>query len=832
MVPVLRDLTVLDLSRGIAGPMTAMLLADQGARVLKIEPPGGDPTRTLSGSRVWHRGKESVVLDLCAGEGSADLHRLWQLVQRADVLIESAEPGASEHPDLTYARACQHNPRLVYCTITAYGGLARHAGRPALDALVAARTGLQWEKRGWPGGSIERVNGVEPFLVDLPVPPEEMEGPPRPGPLYSSVPWPSVGAFHLASMGIAAALHAREQTGRGCCVSTSLLQGALVNGTFTWQRVAHPERPGYRMWVTDPRVPHGFFRTEDERWVHHWTPQPGFVLNAIHEGRLAPDVSGRALKFDGSRVGMDPSELLVLRELMPAMREAFSHFSADEWVTAAAAAGVSVQPIRSTEEAFADPLFLEDGCVVEVKDPSAGLIRHVGLSIHMAATPGCVRGPAPLVGEHTDSVLSELMADVPEAPVAALGDRTARALPLDGITVLDLGLAVAGPFGTQMLADFGANVIKVNQPSDQIWMNTYMGMSCNRGKRSVSLNLKTARGLEAFHKLVARADVVHTNMRYDAAEHLGVDYESLRVINPALVYCHTRGFENGPRMLLPGHDQSASALTGVAWEEGGVGAGGKPIWPNISLGDLGNGMLSATGVLHALFHRDRTGEGQLVTTSIVYAHLLNNSTRWVDAEGHSGAGQPHLDALAFGVSALERLYPCAEGWLCIAAGGHWPAFAAALGRPDLAVDPRFTTNDERTTHDAELVALLEPLLASRTAEEWEEELTRAGVPAEVSSETFGLDLFDDAELAARGWISSVDQPLVGTFEAPGDLVSFSGHASVDRLPPLVVGSHTREILASLGYDSSEIDELITDGVATEAQRAVDPASTVIVKPVT
>ena len=694
--------------------MTGMLLADQGARVLKIEPPGGDPTRALSGSRVWHRGKESIVLDLRAGEGSADMERLWQLVQRADVVIESAEPGASDHPDLTYDRARRHNPRLVYCAITAYGGLPRHAGRPSHDALVAARTGLQWEKRGWPGGSIERVNGVAPFLPDLPVTPEEMEGPPRPGPLYSSVPWPSVSAFHLASMGIGAALHARERTGQGCCVTTSLLQGALVNGTFTWQRVAQPERPGYRMWVTDPRVPHGFFRTGDDRWIHHWTPQPGFVLNAIHEGTLEPNVSGRTLKFDGSRVGMDPSELLVLRELAPAMQEAFGQFSSDEWAAAAAAAGVSVQPIRSTEEAFADPLFLEDGCVAEVKDPDAGpdpargAVDPHGRHAGMRAGPGSPgrRGHRPDSGRPAPRGAGGRRHPGADGGGGAGGDHT-RAATGRG-PVLDLGLAVAGPFGTQMLADFGADVIKVNQPSDQIWMNTYMGMSCNRGKRSVSLNLKTDRGMEAFRALVAGADVVHTNMRYDAVEHLGVDYESLRRINPRLIYCHTRGFENGPRMLLPGHDQSGSALTGVAWEEGGVGAGGKPIWPNISLGDLGNGMLSATAVLHALLHRDRTGEGQLVTTSIVYAHLLNNSTRWVDAEGRSGSGQPHLDALALGVSALERLYPCAEGWICIAADGHWPALAGLLGPPDLTSDPRFATAGERRAHDPELAAILEP----------------------------------------------------------------------------------------------------------------------------
>ena len=121
------------------------------------------------------------MLDLRAGEGSADMERLWQLVQRADVVIESAEPGAPDHPDLTYARARRHNPRLVYCTITAYGGVPRHAGRPSQDSLVAARTGLQWEKRGWPGGSIERVNGVAPVPARLPGDTRGDGGPAAPG---------------------------------------------------------------------------------------------------------------------------------------------------------------------------------------------------------------------------------------------------------------------------------------------------------------------------------------------------------------------------------------------------------------------------------------------------------------------------------------------------------------------------------------------------------------------------------------------------------------------------------------------------------------------------
>ncbi len=169
--------------------MTAMLMADQGARVIKIEPPGGDPTRRLRGARVWNRGKESVVLDLTSPEGAA---RGWSLVDRADVLIETAGAASMSGLGFDFDAVHRRNPRLVFCSITGYGDVARHADRCAYDALVAARTGLQWEKRGWPGGSIERVNRIEPFLADCDVPVAEMEGPPRAGPLFSAVPWPSL----------------------------------------------------------------------------------------------------------------------------------------------------------------------------------------------------------------------------------------------------------------------------------------------------------------------------------------------------------------------------------------------------------------------------------------------------------------------------------------------------------------------------------------------------------------------------------------------------------------------------------------------------------------
>ena len=223
-------------------------------------------------------------------------------------------------------------------------------------------------------------------------------------------------------------------------------------------------------------------------------------------------------------------------------------------------------------------------------------------------------------------------------------------------------------------------------------------------------------------------------------------------------------------------------------------------------------------MLHALFHRDRTGQGQLVTTSIVYAHLLNNSTHWADAEGRLGADQPHLDALALGVSALERL-------LLLRKGVDLPCRRATLAGADRRRRSPGPGHGSPLHHTARRTQgprgwswrqFSNPSSPPRTATEWDEALTGAGIPAEISSETFSLELFDDPELSSRGWTSRVDQALVGTFEAPGDLRPLSpASTGSNRLPPLVVGSHTREILASLGYDGPTVDDLIRVGVATE-----------------
>ena len=813
---VLDGVTVLDMSWGISGPATAMLLGDAGADVIKIERPGGDPFRALlSGYRVWQRNKRSVELDL---RDPADHETFLALVDRADVVIESFAPGVSARLGVDHETLRARNPRLVHCSITGYGLDGTHASRPAYDALVSARTGHMWEGRGTVGGTIARLAGVEGIMPGVEAPPGCWVGAERPGPLMPGVPWASMATMYLATLAINAALRVRGITGRGQQVHTSLLQGAICSTLGAWQRVEHPDAENFQTWITDPRAPRGFFKTSDDRWTHHWVPLPGFVFG-VSQGEKLDWTDAESPRRSSTRIGLHPEEMLVLHELIPMMQECVGRFPASEWERVAAQVGVPVQTVRSPEEALLDPLFLGDGCVVEIDDAEFGHIRQVGAVINLTSSPFQRPTPAPAVGQHNAEVrafaASPLRAGLATTPVEAgpvLGS------PLEGIRVLDLGLAVAGPFGTQLLADLGAEVIKVNTLTDDYWMSNHIAMCCNRSKRSIAINLKTPEGMAVLRELVATVDVVQHNMRYDAAERLGVDYESLRTINPTLVYCHTRGFEKGPRSVLPGNDQTGAALAGTTWLDGGLDHGGNPVWSTTSLGDTGNGFLSAIGIVQALAHRDRTGEGQFLDTAIVYAQLLNASSAWITPDGTECGSRPSLDKAQLGWNAMYRVYPCAnETWLCVVALDQqtFARLADCVGHSHLATDERFSSHEARIANDDALVAELSAVFAGRDATHWFDGLDAAGVPCEVSSPDFVLSLFDDPEFIEKGWVTTYTHPKVGRIDAMGLLFDLSDTPGKIWGPPLVPGQHTGSILRELGYDDAAIDALVATHVVRD-----------------
>jgi crotonobetainyl-CoA:carnitine CoA-transferase CaiB-like acyl-CoA transferase len=742
------------------------------------------------------------------------------------VVVESFAPGTTQRLGIDYETLGAGNERLIYCSITGYGAHGQHAERPGYDMLVAARTGQQWEHRGVVGGTIERLAGGEGIMPGLEPPDEESwVGPPRDGPLASGVPWASMATAYLATLAISAALRERELSGRGQKVSTSHLQGVLATTIGPWQRTERYRSENYQSWLIDPRAPKAIYKAADGRWVHQWVILPTFVLGVSEGDRLelpSPDSQWQVARPRDThlRIGMAEENMVILHEFDPQLRAAIAKFPSDEWVRIAAEVGVPLQIVRSPEEALLDELLVADGCVMEVVHPELGPVRQVGRVYTLSACTPVLPASPVATGTHTQEVIAEAASPAPVRIAAPALSR--QSPPLDGVRVLDLGLAVAGPFGTQVLADLGADVIKVNTLTDGYWFGSHLAMGCNRGKRSISLNLKDPAGYAALERLVGTADVVHHNMRYDAAERLGVDYKTLSGIKPDLIYCHTRGFEHGPRDGLPGNDQTGAALAGSTFLDGAIEKGGRGLWSVCSLGDTGCGFLSAIATVQAIYHRDRTGVGQFIDTSILYAHLLNTSMSWVTPNGERSGERPSLDQMHYGWGPLCRLYRTSDGWLCIAVmtSAQWSTLCEVIGQPHLAADARFADPSVRKANADALAHELEKVFVQRTAPEWFISLDAAGVPCEVSDPDFVTRLFDDVEFREKGWVTSYEHASVGHMDVFGLLFDFDRTPGVIQGAAPMVGQHSREILRGLGYADAGIDDLVSRGVVVEMTQPV------------
>jgi crotonobetainyl-CoA:carnitine CoA-transferase CaiB-like acyl-CoA transferase len=581
-------------------------------------------------------------------------------------------------------------------------------------------------------------------------------------------------------------------------------------------RVENSHAPYFRSWIYDRRAHKGFFECSDGRWVEQWVPNPNFVLSSSAGDALVVDPSLTSVVDDPSRIPPDPENIIVLAHYFEPMAAAFARFPSADWVEAARQAGVPTQPVRTPEEALADPNLLAESAVIEIEHPDHGKLRQAGIVYHLSRTPGGIGRSVPLVGEHNAEVRAEVAAadrrtsasDEANQANGAEG-REIRKGPLEGVTVLDLGFAVAGPFGTQVLADLGANVIKINAYRDPWWHAMHIAYGCNRNKRSIGIDLKTPEGQQVFHRLLLEADVVHSNMRSDALDRLGLDEDSLRRINPDIIYCHTRGFEKGIRSSSPGNDQTGLSLAGVTYEDGGTRDGGTPFWSLTSLGDTGNGYLSAIGVIQALFHRARCGEPQAVDTSILNAGLLIGSMASIRSDG-SPLPRPQLDRMQLSLGPLYRLFETADGWICVAAvtDTHWRDLAYALGHSEWVSDPRFTSAGWRLRHRIELEELLEHQFGALDTQALFDLLDRHGVPCEIPNPDFGLGIFDDADLASRGLTVQLEHPKLGRYESFGRTISFSDTQSEIWGPPPLCGQHTRAIMLGLGYEDAEIDKLV------------------------
>jgi crotonobetainyl-CoA:carnitine CoA-transferase CaiB-like acyl-CoA transferase len=387
-------------------------------------------------------------------------------------------------------------------------------------------------------------------------------------------------------------------------------------------------------------------------------------------------------------------------------------------------------------------------------------------------------------------------------------------LALDGVRVLDLSRVIAGPWCGALLADMGADVLKVEGVNDldesRTWPPHRDGESAayllfNRNKRGMTLDLKAAEGVEIVKKLVERSDVVIENFRTGTMESFGLGWEVLSAINPRLIYCSISAFgRTGPRKDSAGYEALMQAFSGIMSITGEPG--GAPVRAGVSFLDLSTGLFTAFGVVNALLHRERTGLGQRVDGSLLETAV---SLLAFHAEGYLLTGAIPR-ALGSGHPSLSpyRTFRCGDGqWIFIAAANDrfWGRLAPALGLADLATDERFARNVDRVEHRAELEGILEKTIGAMDRGPLLEALEAAGVPATPVNTVD--QVMEDPQTTARGMVDRVTHPVLGEIPVVSTPVKFSAMRAGVRAPAPVRSQHTDAVLADLGYTPAEVAAL-------------------------
>ena len=394
-------------------------------------------------------------------------------------------------------------------------------------------------------------------------------------------------------------------------------------------------------------------------------------------------------------------------------------------------------------------------------------------------------------------------------------------LPLDGVVILDCTQVMAGPFCTLLLGDMGADVIKVERPEgDDVrrqgppWIagRAASFMAINRNKRSIVLNLRTDEGKDVFRTLAQRADVVTENFRPGTMDRLGLGYKQLSALKPSLIYAAISGFgQTGPYSQRRGFDLVAQGMSGLMSVTGNPG--GPPVKVGVPITDLTSGMYAAYGILNAYVHRLKTGQGQMVDTSLLEAGIAYSF--WESTVYFYGGEVPGPLGSAHRLSAPYQAFRTSDGYMNIGGATQrtWASLCRAIGREDLASDPRFTEPGDRKMRETELAATLEETFSTQTTAHWMKTLDEAGVPCGPIND---LDqVYNDPHVLARNMLVEQEDPEIGTLKNIGIPVKLSETPGRIRRRAPDLGEHTREVLLEAGYSAGDVDKMREAGAVKE-----------------
>ncbi|MCH2174031.1 CoA transferase [Myxococcota bacterium] len=768
MSEILAGLRVLDCSSGMSGPRATGFLADCGADVVWVEPRGGDFKREILSVpySVFNRGKRSIEIDPSVSD---DLEILNALVRSSDILFVADEPGSFSWPDLDWVKIHETAPELIHCSITGFGDDTPWSDLPAYEPIVHAVVGSHAEQVGH-----------------------------REGPIYQGLPFASIGAAHLALIGVLAALYRRGIDGAGRRVETSLYDGALAYLSMMWGDVDdNPSTPApgsHRLVATS-------FRCSDDEYLGVHTGAVGAFGRLMQviglDDRIPPSPDGLDM---GVPLTPEQQELLETR-----IHEIFASRPREHWLESLLAADVCAVPHLRQGEVFDAPQAIHNEMTIRIEDPVLKSVDQVALPLRFGSSNPATFAPAPCPGAHREEILEQLRKTLvaPPKPV----DPTVGSLPLlDGVRVLDLGAFYAGPYSSRLLAELGADVIKLEPVSgDPLRGLARVFRSAQAGKRSVAMDLKDPDLDVARRQLIEWADVIHHNMRPGVAERLGMGFEQVRELKPSVVYLYAPGWgSSGPSKDWQSFAPMLSGYVGVGFEV--AGEFNPPLFP-LGNEDPGNGLMGAVGILMALLNHQRSGDGLLVENPQLNAAMYHMAHVVRTPEG-SVLGAEKLDPLQRGTGPLSRLYKTEDGWLCLVAETIEEIDALSRAtKVEIRTDQRFESEAQRQIQRDELSLALERQFETRSTRHWIERLTEFGVPVAEPVEYNATRFLRDPAHQRSGRAVELPHARDGRVRQVGHLVRVSDAASVEfRLAP-ELGEHTESLLSSFGYEPESLSEL-------------------------
>lgn len=780
---------VIDLTDGVAG-VAGRFLAELGADVILVEPPGGASSRRRQPLHDGHSlrfatahfNKRGISLDVSTDAGRREL---LDLADGADIVLESHAPGHLDALGVGERQLRERNPRLVVASITNFGqqGPQRDwkASEPVLTAMSAALT-----RSGAPGR--------EPL-----VPPGELAG--------------ETAAVQAAFAVLLAYFHA-TRSGRGDYVDCALFDlvvqgldpGFGVGGSATMgqpQINAPLERPDRRMLYpilpcADGHVRMFIASAKQWRALFGWLGEPAELADPALEQMFI-----RLMHWD---------------KIRPALAALFEDQTRAEIVSRGTELGIAVASLHTAQEVLGSAHVRERGSFVR-SEVAPGLSADIANGyLEIDGRRAGFRHRAPMLGEHTGEIRWKDKPRGNDELGAAVTNR-----PLAGLRVLDLGVIVVGAETGRLLADQGADVIKVENRAfidglrqfDQPNSCSYTAALGSRGKRSLGLNLRSDRGKEIFQQLVAGADVVLSNFKPGTLESLGLSYPALRAINPGIVCVESSALgDTGPWSKQMGYGPLVRATVGLTqlWrhpDSPDAFGDDMTVYPDHAAARVG-----VAAVLAALIGRQRTGEGTRITLAQMETVFSQLATEYLRESLEPGTMVARGNVGEF--DAPSGVYPCAgeDAYCAIDVNGddQWIALATAIGRPELAENPRYATAGQRVARRAELDAAVQQWIAPLTPAQAQHRLQAAGVPAGAAAHV--ADLLHNPQLAERRQLSVFDQP---GFDESLDIDM--GPALFERLAepapraaPLM-GADTREICRGiLGMSDAEIEGLIADGI--------------------